>query len=186
MFPYCKPRKHPGSVGRRLTPRSRRAPTAARASPAQAKFIIVLRGAYTLRCRARLTSNVRQRSAPLMRSPEFHRTGRAIQVGSMLCRTRKSGSPSKCNATGVAVGAVPRRRAGRSGLALPRPCSAEKAPYRAPGPASRHTGGFAGAPHASPNPSFNASPNGWPVLPFLGHFGYRPIQFRPGQPPGPR
>jgi hypothetical protein len=42
-----------------LTPRSRRAPTAARASPAQAKVIIVLRGAYTLRCRARLTSNVR-------------------------------------------------------------------------------------------------------------------------------
>jgi hypothetical protein len=35
-------------------------PTAARASPAYAKFIIVLRGAYTLRCRARLTLNVRR------------------------------------------------------------------------------------------------------------------------------
>ena len=51
-----------------LTPRSRRAPTAARASPTQAKIIIVLRGAYTLRCRARLTSNVRPQEAPLCSS----------------------------------------------------------------------------------------------------------------------
>jgi hypothetical protein len=44
-----------------LTPRSRRAPTAARARPGRAKVIIVPAGPYTLRCRARLTSNVRHR-----------------------------------------------------------------------------------------------------------------------------
>ncbi len=40
-------------------------------------MFIVPCGAYTLRCRARLTSNVRQRSAPLMREANFHRTRRA-------------------------------------------------------------------------------------------------------------
>ncbi|EHR70706.1 putative membrane protein [Burkholderiales bacterium JOSHI_001] len=49
-----------------LTPRSRRAPTATRASPGTAKAIIVRSGAYTLRCRARLTSNVRLRKNPML------------------------------------------------------------------------------------------------------------------------
>jgi hypothetical protein len=44
---------------RGLTPRSRRAPTAARARPGTAISFIVRSGPYTLRCRARLTSNVR-------------------------------------------------------------------------------------------------------------------------------
>jgi hypothetical protein len=79
-----------------------------------------------------------------------------------------------------------RRRAAEEKCALPSPCSAAKAHYRAPGPASRQTGGFVHLPQALPNPSFNASPNGWPGLPFLGHFSYRPIQVMPGQPSGPR
>ena len=45
---------------------------------------------------------------------------------------------------------------------------------------------FVVALQASPNPSFNASPNGWPGLPCLGHFAYPPSQFMPGQPLGPR
>ena len=58
------PVKHPVRR-RRLTPRSRRAPTAAHVSPAWAKMFIVPCGAYTLRCRARLTSNVRPHQSNL-------------------------------------------------------------------------------------------------------------------------
>jgi hypothetical protein len=79
-----------------------------------------------------------------------------------------------------------RRRTTEEKFCLPMPCSAAKAHCCAPGPPSRHAWGFVGAPQALPNPSFNASPNGWPGQPFLGQLGYRPIQVRPGQPPGPR
>ena len=43
-----------------ITGRSRRAPTAAHVRPGWAKMFIVPAGPYTLRCRARLTSNVRR------------------------------------------------------------------------------------------------------------------------------
>ncbi len=33
-----------------------------------------------------------------------------------------------------------------------------------------------------PNPSVNATAHGWPVVPRLGQFGYRPSRATPGQP----
>ena len=125
-------------------------------------------------------------------------SGKAAGLLGTLCQpTSPSASAAAQPMPEVLVGAlatVPRpasasstRRCARCEPgALPRSCSAARAHLRAPGPASRHTGGFVVALRALPNPSVNASPNGWPVLPCLGHFAYPPSQFRPGQPPGPR
>jgi hypothetical protein len=94
--------------------------------------------------------------------------------------------PSLWHLAGPHSASFTRRRAAEGKFSFPAPSGATKAHCRAPGPASRHIGGFVRAPQASPNPSFNASPNGWPVLPCLRHFGYRRSQFRPVQPLGPR
>jgi hypothetical protein len=72
-------------------------------------------------------------------------------------------------------------------LAQPRSgTSAMSSPRKPPQASSTKARPNAQLTRAVPNPSFNASPNSWPGLPFLGHFGYRPIQVMPGQLSGPR
>ena len=64
--------------------------------------------------------------------------------------------------------------------------AATSSPIQTPQASSTKARPIARRARAVPNPSFNASPNSWLGLPFLGHFSYRPIQVMPGQLSGPR